>query len=146
MNAREFSEHAGIAYGTLMRYLMDGMPAERTDKPGSRRAVKIDPETAKAWIAERYPNTIAKDRVSYVYVARRLKDDALKIGFSSDVVRRLQELRKYDRTPVELVAMVPGKKPDELRLHKKFQTRRLAGEWFAANVDDVVRELARIVA
>lgn len=143
MNGLDFAKSIGVAYGTVMRWLYEGMPAKR-GKP-----VEIDPDVAKAWIEERYPKSIARHRTSVVYFARRGSDGAVKIGFTSDPERRMRELRKKSRSTVQILAIFPGAKPDELRLHAKFAAHRLPdGEWFAGTKDvlDFVKGLGRSAA
>ena len=131
MFARVFAEHIGVAHGTVKRWLHEGMPARRTGQ-GSVR-VWIDPAVGLAWVEARYPNSIARNRKGLLYIAVRDTDGAIKIGWTSDVMRRIAELRKEGRSPVELLACFPGDKPDELRLHARFIADRLDGEWHRAS-------------
>lgn len=128
MNARRTAERLGVAHGTVKRWLHDGMPAIR-DRGDSQ--VWIDPAKADAWIAERFKGrrTVAFQRRSFVYLAER-EDGAIKIGFSSDVMRRVSELRKQTSSTVQLLACYPGDKPDELRLHRTFKSDLIGDEWF----------------
>lgn len=138
MNGVRFARHVGAAHGTIKRWLYEGMPARRDG-----HHVWIDPEAAEAWIDARYKGRkpLAIGRHSCVYVARRLNDDAVKIGFATDVMRRIAELRKESGSAVELAACLPGGKPDELRLHERFAIHRIDGEWFSAPVNDVIAAL-----
>jgi hypothetical protein len=129
MNGRRFAERIDVAHGTVKRWLHEGMPARRTDC-GGRGGVWITPADGLAWVEARYPKSIARGRCGVVYVAVRATDGAVKIGWTSDVMRRVQELRKLACSAVELAACFPGDKPDELRLHARFSEDRLDGEWF----------------
>jgi hypothetical protein len=124
MNAVRFAEHIDVAHGTVKRWLTEGLPARRN---GNR--VWITPEAGRAWVEGRYPASIARGRRGLVYIATRATDGAVKIGWTSDVMRRVAELRKESRSAVELAACFPGDKPDELRLHARFAEDRIAGEW-----------------
>jgi hypothetical protein len=117
----------GIAQGTLKRWLHEGMPAERINK----HDVWIDPTAAKAWIEERFKGkkTIAFGRHAVVYFAKR-EDGKIKIGWTSDVMRRIFELRKYMRCAVELMACFPGNKRTENSLHRRFSTVPHEREWY----------------
>ncbi len=128
MNGKRLSEELGVAHGTIKRWLHDGMPAIRDRGDGH---VWIDPDAARAWLAERFKGrkTIAFNRQSFVYVAER-EDGAIKIGWSSDVMRRIQEMRKDSTAAVQLLACFPGDKPDELRLHDRFAASRIEFEWY----------------
>lgn len=124
VSPKRFGESIGVAHGTIKRWMHEGLPARRN---GNR--AWLTPAAAEAWVAVRYPNTIARGRRGTVYVVARATDGAIKIGWTGDVMRRVAELRKESRTAVELIACFPGDKPDELRLHDRFLSDRLDGEW-----------------
>lgn len=132
------AEDLGIAQGTLKRWLHEGLPADRQNK----HDVWIDPVQAKAWIEERFKGrkTIAFGRHSVVYFAER-EDGKIKIGWSSDVMRRVFELRKYMGCAVELRACFPGDKRKENALHKRFASARETGEWY-----EPTKELSDFIA
>jgi hypothetical protein len=138
MNGVRFAKHIDAAHGTVKRWLHEGMPARRDGN-----SVWIDPAAAAAWLDVKYKGRkpLALGRRSYVYVAHRLDDGAIKIGFATDVMRRISELRKLSQSAVELVACMPGGKPDELRLHAQFSTYRIDGEWFSVPLSNVVHAL-----
>ena len=125
LSTKCFAEHIGVAYGTEKRWVHEGLPARR-----SLNRVWITPDVGRAWVEARYGTTIAVGRRGLVYVATRATDGAVKIGWTSDVMRRVSELRKETRSAVELAACFPGDKPDELRLHERFANDRLDREWF----------------
>ncbi len=126
LDGKRFAEHARVAHGTIKRWLHEGMPAIQD---GTR--VWIEPVAADAWIAKRFNGrkTVAFDRHSYVYLAQA-ENEQIKIGWSSDVMRRLSELRKYRRQAVHLLACFPGNKPDELALHDRFASLSVGDEWY----------------
>lgn len=126
MDGKRYAEHIGVAHGTVKRWLSEGMPARRHHK-----YVWITPAEADAWIAERFKGrrSIAFQRKGVVYFIER-EDGAIKIGWSSDVMRRLQEIRKEYLSACQLIACYPGNKTDELRLHATFSDCRIAEEWF----------------
>lgn len=134
MNAKRFADEIGVAHGTVKRWLHEGMPARR-EKEGQRgsHGTWIDPAKAKAWLEERFKGrkTIAFERRSFVYLAER-EDGAIKIGWSSDPMRRVFELRRYMRSAVQLVALFPGDKRVENALHERFRKQRIEGEWYSA--------------
>lgn len=123
MNGRAFAASIGVAHGTVKRWLHEGMPSRR-----ERHRTWIEPAAAQTWIEARR-KSIAFHRKAVVYLAQR-EDGAVKIGWSSDVVRRLRELRRDARMPVSLLACFPGDKPAELLLHERFAADRLDGEWY----------------
>lgn len=126
MNAKRLAEHLGVAHGTVKRWLHEGMPARRED-----HGTWVDPKVAERWIAERFKGrrTIAFSRRGFIYFVER-EDGAIKIGWSSDVMRRVSELRKKVGTAAQLIACYPGDKPEELRLHDVFRESLIGDEWF----------------
>lgn len=126
MNGKQYAEHLGVPHGTVKRWLSEGLPATRQAHAG---LVHIDPGIADAWVQANKAKSISFARTSSVYFARR-DDGAIKIGWTADVPRRLAELRKETGANVALLAVLPGDKPDELRLHARFALSRLDGEWF----------------
>lgn len=133
MSMASLAAELKIPVGTLKRWSAEGLPSLQVGK--LLRFVRRD---AEAWIASRYPNTVARSRRSMIYVVQRDSDDAVKIGWSSDVERRTRELRKGETFQLVLLFVFPGDKPDELRLHTRFAADRLEGEWF--RFGDAIRE------
>lgn len=140
MNAKEYAERIGVPHGTVKRWRREGLPGVL----GSRQ-LSVDVAAADAWVTEHHPKSIAFDRASCIYFAQR-DDGAVKIGWSSDVMRRVAELRKATGANVILLAAFPGDKPDELRLHARFAAHALDGEWFAPNreIDALLASIKRV--
>lgn len=63
-----------------------------------------------------------------VYFARA--GDAVKIGVSRNVRRRVQMLSTCSPFPIQLLAVMPGGIQDERALHRRFAHLRMNGEWF----------------
>lgn len=131
MNAKRFAEHIGVAHGTVKRWLHEGLPASRSRNQS--QGTWIIPADGKAWIEQRFGGrkTIAFQRRGFVYFVER-QDGAIKIGWSSDVMRRIFELRRGSGAACQLLACYPGDKPDELRLHSTFADCLIGDEWFRA--------------
>ncbi|XXX79291.1 GIY-YIG nuclease family protein [Sorangium sp. So ce134] len=123
MTIEAFAHAIGVKLGTVKRWGWEGMPVKR------RRVV---PRDAIRWIVKHRKDSIAFGRKSVVYFVR---DHAgrIKIGLSSDVQRRLVEIRKMVNGPVELLGTIEGDKEVELALHERFASDRLEGEWFCAS-------------
>jgi predicted GIY-YIG superfamily endonuclease len=98
---------------------------------------------ARKWIAEHHPNSVSFAREALIYVAQRDRDDAIKIGWTSNLERRLREVRKGQGCPVNLVAAFAGDKTVELKLHARFSATRVEGEWFLSS-PEIHRWLADI--
>lgn len=146
MNAKRFSEHIQVAHGTVKRWIHEGMPCRRE---GVDRRLWIDPEQAQAWLEERFKGrkTIAFARKGFVYVAQR-EDGRIKVGWSSDVMRRITEMRRDAKQTVQLLACFPGNKPAELRLHDRLKAHKYRGEWYEphAEVMAVIDSLSEVAA
>ncbi len=124
-----------VREGTVKRWRHEGMPALLIGD-----FVRVHPDQADAWVKEHHAKSVAFGRASVVYVARRDSDSAVKIGWTSDVERRMKELRK-EGASIVLLAVLPGDKPDELALHDRFAAHRLDGEWFDVPAENVVAAL-----
>lgn len=125
MNAKQYAARIGVPHGTVKRWRLEGLPGTID----SRHHLEIDVDAADAWVSAHRAGSVSFARTASVYFARR-DDGAIKIGWTSDVPRRLTELRKDTGANVTLLAAFPGDKPDELRLHARFAKHRLDGEWF----------------
>lgn len=68
------------------------------------------------------------DLQGFVYFAEA--EGSIKIGWSSDVARRLEELQTGNPRKIRLLGAFPGTMHDEAALHRKFGHLRLEGEWF----------------
>jgi hypothetical protein len=62
---------------------------------------------------------------SFVYFARRDADDAIKIGFSRDVRRRMRSIRALLKVRVVALAYMPGTMMDEREFHRRFAVKAL---------------------
>jgi hypothetical protein len=58
--------------------------------------------------------------------------DAIKIGRTKNLARRLRALATGSAAPLELLAAVPGGRELEARLHRRWRQLHLRGEWFRA--------------
>ncbi|NIA72299.1 hypothetical protein HBA54_27285 [Pelagibius litoralis] len=66
-----------------------------------------------------------------VYFAQAGDAGPIKIGFASDVEKRLAGLQTGNPEPIRLLNIVPdGTRSLEARIHAKFGEHRLRGEWF----------------
>lgn len=58
-------------------------------------------------------------------------DDEIKIGYSRDVVRRLDHLRSSTRQPCRLLAIHPGTTDDEREVHRSLRAHLAhCQEWY----------------
>lgn len=69
---------------------------------------------------------------------------SVKIGYTTgDPERRLRELQTANPRKLVLLAAIPGSREDEVRLHKKFDSDRVTGEWFtlSRSIKKLLRQL-----
>jgi hypothetical protein len=125
VTTNEFAKSINVRPGTVKRWVAEGMPVRRL---GSR-AVVVNPETAQAWVAEHRAGSVAHSRTPVVYIAQAA-NGLVKIGFTSDLKRRLTELHSDAASPVEYLFTAPGDKRLEMLLHSQFADVRERGEWF----------------
>ena len=57
-------------------------------------------------------------------------DGPIKIGWSCEVNRRLQELQTANAARLVLLGFIPGTMEDERAWHARHATERLEAEWF----------------
>lgn len=70
-----------------------------------------------------------------VYFVQSDTDGPIKIGFTRNVEERLWYLRRHHPLPLRLLALIEGAHADEQRLHRRFDSDRLRGEWFRPSDD-----------
>ncbi len=124
MNSREYAEHLGISQSTVKRWLREGLPAKRFG-----RDVNIQPADADPWVKANRRKSVSFNRQSLVYVVQRGADGALRFGWTSDIIRRLRELRRDERDSVTLVAALPGESARVDRLYGATEISVEAGLW-----------------
>lgn len=72
--------------------------------------------------------------MSYVYFIRSRKDGLIKIGFSTDAVRRIGEF-EGGASKYEMIGVIEGDRKTEAALHRRFYNHRNHGEWFNPHSD-----------
>jgi hypothetical protein len=65
-----------------------------------------------------------------VYFIQSMANDLIKIGYSSRVSCRRQELSYIMGVELVLLGVIDGTRKDETVLHKRFSDLRTKGEWF----------------
>jgi len=83
------------------------------------------------------------DQRSVVYFFR--SGPFIKIGTTTKLKHRLQNVQTSHPTPVVLAGAVRGDKRLERELHRRFATLRVNGEWFR-EVDDLAVYVANLAA
>lgn len=65
---------------------------------------------------------------STVYVARILGKELIKIGSTRCVELRIRQIAARHRRSVEIIAVLPGKVPEEREVQRRFAAQRM-GRW-----------------
>lgn len=122
---KEFAVQVGVPYGTVKRWVHEGMPTRRQG-----RGVTVHIGDARAWLDEHKPDSCSFDRSNVVYFAQPEGEQRVKIGWTNDVPRRLRELRKVTRKPMHLLATVQADHKTEIAIHDMLAELSLGAEWF----------------
>ena len=77
------------------------------------------------------------DDLRQVYIMKCL--GVYKIGWTSDIFNRLNEIRKCNPYPVTLIHLFISEKPKtaETELHKRFRDKHIHDEWYDLSEEDV---------
>lgn len=70
----------------------------------------------------------AAEALGVIYFIRTRK--AIKIGYATDLKKRLTQLQVGNSNPLKVMLTVPGTKEDEALLHHLLREHRIRGEWF----------------
>lgn len=70
-------------------------------------------------------------------------DGPIKIGWASNIVTRVRDLRLANAFPLRIWASVGGPPSLEREYHKRFAAHRLHGEWFERH-PDILAEIERL--
>lgn len=71
-----------------------------------------------------------------VYLAKDYKSNLIKIGYSCQPNIREKTLRA-ENPEVDIISILLGGRDLESKLHKQFKEKRIRGEWFALDSDDI---------
>lgn len=74
-----------------------------------------------------------------IYFIKPKGDEYMKVGYTSDVSRRLAELQAANPRKLRIIAVVPGTQKLEAAFHTVLAPYRTTGEWFKITGD--VRKL-----
>jgi len=140
---QEFAERIGVTHGTVKRWALEGLPVDRGAN-GKARYPTVDLVEGRAWVQANRGGSVAIDRVGLVYFVVRDNDGAVKIGWTSDIERRFQEIRKEWNCSIQPLLVLPGGKPLELALHDQFQHLCIGAEWFAP-ANEIVQWIEELV-
>jgi hypothetical protein len=72
-----------------------------------------------------------------IYFIQCEKTKAVKIGISSDPLKRLGQLQTGSPGKLAILGTIPGNEATEANLHRQFSDRRGHGEWFDLSEEEV---------
>jgi hypothetical protein len=94
-------------------------------------------EIAKIMQMKGYYKGIITKHIAFVYLMKDLKNNYYKIGISNKPKFRESTLQS-ENPNIELIYFHKGSKSDEYYLHNLFSNKRVRGEWFNLNENDII--------
>jgi hypothetical protein len=89
------------------------------------------PGLVKAYVVKYRPDHVRPgERQGVVYFIQAGEDGPIKIGWSSDVEKRIAQLQTANAHKLILLGTIPGSLQDESAIHAMFDHLRLEAEWF----------------
>ena len=85
---------------------------------------------------------------AYVYLARRNKDLAVKVGYSADPCERVRGIGFKEPCELRAVFFAPTRqraRQIEAAAHSSLQRSRLDGEWFSVSIDEAKRTVSAAI-
>jgi hypothetical protein len=71
----------------------------------------------------------------WVYFVQQGAEGPIKIGFSSNILLRMERLQTANSEELRLLLRLPGSQVEEHGLHRKFLLSRIRGEWYRPTPD-----------
>ncbi|MDG2063869.1 MAG: GIY-YIG nuclease family protein [SAR324 cluster bacterium] len=71
-----------------------------------------------------------KSKEGFVYYIQEEMEGNIKIGWSEDPIKRLQQHQTSNSRELRMLVYVKGSPDYEKEIHRKFQTSKTTGEWF----------------
>jgi hypothetical protein len=68
--------------------------------------------------------------MGYVYFVQLGNSGDIKIGFSTNIKKRMHTLQTSTPENIQLLGFIAGELPTEKMIHEKFRMLRKKGEWF----------------
>jgi hypothetical protein len=76
-------------------------------------------------------NNILETQERFVYFIQNESNQEIKIGVTSNIEKRMNDISRVIKAPVKLLKLIKGNEVTEKELHNKFSQYRIHGEWFA---------------
>jgi hypothetical protein len=120
--------------------LMSPQQAAELESPSPKQAVKLYRKSRKRRASRKGVSDSVDAVRGWVYLFRA--DDPVgmyKIGYSTDPVRRLKSIQATCPVSLAFEWAIPcwGNDGTELKIHRKFDGKRVHGEWFRLSKQDV---------
>ena len=97
-----------------------------TSRAGLVSRIAADPTRVFPGIRRREPRLLT----GWVYFIQAERSAAIKIGFATDVSKRIAQLQTGTHEALVLIGLLPGTVRDEKALHRRFCHYRIRSEWF----------------
>lgn len=113
-----------------------------TEAERERRAKRERAKRRPGWVKNPTGSEAAQKRTGFVYFVQ-LGDGDIKIGFATDVAKRIRSLQTACSVPLMLLCAVEGSVALERTLHTRLGKDRRVGEWFRPSfqVIDTIRKI-----
>ncbi len=72
------------------------------------------------------------DAPRFIYFIQPVGGGPIKIGTTTNLLRRFNTIQSNSPVPLKLVHYMDGGRVEESMLHEKFKDERLWGEWFSS--------------
>jgi hypothetical protein len=84
-----------------------------------------------------------KSTFGYVYFIKYQSTDAIKIGMSTNIINRLNNIKTSNTDKMFLIGYIYTEQYNSLErtLHKQYKENRLTGEWFNLNINQVINAI-----
>jgi len=127
---KQIADFLGYTERHVMRIFRDVMHL-LPDWGGSKSRVKLTKDQLRDLIKEVRNRRVELYKRSRIYFIG--DDHIVKIGISTNVERRLQQLQKIKSTQFKIYHTFEGSFSHEKVLHERFKKYALGGEWFLLN-------------
>lgn len=76
------------------------------------------------------PRRVQPTDLGWIYFVEASPDSPIKVGWASDIAKRVAALQTAHWQELRVVGQVPGDQPAEAEAHYELRPHRLRGEWF----------------
>lgn len=136
-------------YRNLTLYLKGEIKQEVIARELSKRGIRIEIEVKKgdSIIKRSNPSSFKqKNKDGYVYLIKAKDYNFYKIGFSTNVKRRLRDINASNPFEIEIIEIYKGLTAYDLEqsIHLKYNKDRIKNEWYKFNANQV-NEIVKLI-